>query len=268
MADESAHSKTNDKPAGKGRRSTASKVLLVVGILLLVAAVVDGAFILHKYRAGDQFYEGVHQAQLTTADASADPEGYVLDIDWAALQEQNTDIVAWVQIPGTVVDYPVVQTGDNDFYLTHDFAKESSSFGCIFLDFESAADFSDRNTILYGHHMRNGSMFATLIEYEDPGFLAEHPYVYVATPDGKTRCLKVFCLIVAGGDEMLRQTEFDCDEELQAYVQSMLDRNEIETDITADQVHHLYTLATCSYQFNDARTIVYAVEVDENGAVK
>ena len=242
-------------------------MLLVVGILLLVAAAVDAGFILHKYWAGDRFYDDVQQAQLTTADPSADVEHYTLDIDWAALEAQNPDVVAWVQIPDTDVDYPVVQTTDNDFYLDHNFAKEPSSFGCIFLDCDCAADFSDQNSILYGHHMRNGSMFKVLIDYEDPEFLAGHPYIYLATPDGQTKRLQIFCMVVADGSEMLRQTTFVDEAEFQAYVQGMLDRNVIETDITADQVPHLYTFATCSYQFNDARTIIFAVEIDEYGNI-
>jgi sortase B len=80
-----------------------------------------------------------------------------------------------------------------------------------------------------------------------------------------TRRLKPFCVVKASGDEMLRRTSFTDDGDFASFVQAALDRNDVETDITADQVSHLYMFSTCSYEFDDARTIVYAVEVDEQG---
>lgn len=254
------------------RGNKTSKILVLIGIVLLAASLIGAGVIFWQYRSGDALYAGISKSngsgQLTDTEnqlTEAESLAYQLDIDWATLQGQNSDVVAWVQVPGTQINYPIVQTSDNNFYLTHDFTKSQSNFGCVFLDYESASGFSDKNSIFYGHNMLNGSMFHDFVEYTDATFLSEHPYVYLATPADGTVCLKVFAYVVASGDEELRQTSFASDEEFTAYVQAALDRNEITTDVQAVDVKHLYTFATCSYQFNDARTLIYAVRVDEYG---
>ena len=86
---------------------------------------------------------------------------YVSAIDFSALDFQNPDVVAWIQIPGTQINYPVVQGKDNDYYLHRDLNGQKSTAGTIFLDYADQADFSSLHNVLYGHHMKNGSMFKT-----------------------------------------------------------------------------------------------------------
>lgn len=118
-----------------------------------------------------------------TKGISADlADSMLFEIDWNALYQINPDIVAWIIVPDTQINYPVVQTTDNDYYVNHSFKKEKLSSGAIFIDCENHADFSDFNTILYGHNMRNGSMFATLNQYADEAFYKAHPDVWICTP--------------------------------------------------------------------------------------
>ena len=95
-------------------------------------------------------------------------------VDFAVLQQINEDIVAWLRIPG-VLDYPVVQGTDNSYYLHHTFRKEYNIAGSIFLDARNMADFSDSKNIIYGHNMRNGSMFHVLRKFPGSGFLSGKP---------------------------------------------------------------------------------------------
>lgn len=255
---------TPEVAAKRNRSRRLSNIFLVVGIVLIAVALVGFGNIFYNYHKGDATYADIaSMGNQTVSDQAA--ESYQMDIDWDALREVNPDIVGWLQIPDTVVDYPVVQGKDNDYYLHHDFEGNSSSFGCLFMDYACAADLSGWNTLIYGHHMRNGSMLATLVDYTDPGFLEAHPYVYYATPDGVTHRLKVFCVVKAAGSEALRQTQFSTEGDYRGAVQNALDRNMITTDITAGQVNHLFGLITCSYEFEDARTLVYCVEVDVTG---
>ena len=116
-----------------------------------------------------------------TDEPEAEPSGY-LQIDFAGLQAVNPDVIAWIDIPGLSVSYPVVQGEDNSYYLHHLFTGEYNSSGSIFADCHNQPDFTDQNTIIYGHNMKNGSMFGTLSHYQDQVLWEENPYFYLYVP--------------------------------------------------------------------------------------
>ena len=105
-------------------------------------------------------------------------------VDFAALAQKNSEIVGWIYIPDSKVDYPMVKGTDNSYYVSHTFEKKANGAGAIFLDWKNKGDFSDRNTVIYGHHMKNGSMFAALVEYKDPDYFNAHRTIYLYTPQG------------------------------------------------------------------------------------
>jgi len=103
-------------------------------------------------------------------------------IDWNSLREVNPDIVAWIKVPGTPIDYPVVQAPDNQTYLKKGFDGSKNVCGTVFMNAYNRTDFSDYNTVLYGHNMRNGSMFAAINKYRQEDYYKEHKEVWVFTP--------------------------------------------------------------------------------------
>lgn len=103
-------------------------------------------------------------------------------VDFAALESINSDCVAWIRIDGTEIDYPVVQGHDNSFYLKHLFDGEWNGAGCIFLDSRVNPDLSDRHSVLYGHHMKNGTMFSDIAKYKDQTFYENHTTGMILTP--------------------------------------------------------------------------------------
>ena len=122
---------------------------------------------------------------------------YMIEVQQAqieALQEENSDTVAWIRFDEpAVISYPVVKGMDNDLYLTKTFSASDNKLGAIFMDYRNASSFSDRNTIIYGHNLKvGGEMFSQLNAYGDEAFYKEHPYFYIYTPDGKTRTYQVF----------------------------------------------------------------------------
>jgi sortase B len=122
-----------------------------------------------------------------TKEEVSETEGYILalsSVDFDALEQINPDIIGWILIPDTQINYPILQGSDNDYYLKHLYNKEALSVGSIFMDYRSVADFSGFNTIIYGHRMRNGSMFAGLKNFLKAEFFKEHPYIYIATREG------------------------------------------------------------------------------------
>lgn len=104
-------------------------------------------------------------------------------VDFKALKKINPDIVAWIRIPDTSIDYPVVQGNDDSYYLTHTFKKTEHVAGAIFLDSDNNADFSDDKNIIYGHNMKDGSMFRGLRNFLGDKFLKEHHILYLYLPD-------------------------------------------------------------------------------------
>ena len=104
-------------------------------------------------------------------------------IDFAELRKINEDIVAWIQIPGIDVDYPVVHGEDNEYYLHHTFQKEANKAGSIFLPYRNRADFTEQRVIIYGHNMKDGSMFGNLKKYQDNAFRKESGTAYLYLPE-------------------------------------------------------------------------------------
>lgn len=100
----------------------------------------------------------------------------VLQVDFNKLEEINPDVIAWIEIPGLEISYPVVQGRDNDYYLHHLITGENHKSGSIFMDFQNQEDLSDRNTIIYGHNMKDGSMFGTLNQYQSQALYRNYPY--------------------------------------------------------------------------------------------
>jgi hypothetical protein len=119
-----------------------------------------------------------------------------IPIDFAAAQQQNPDIYAWLRIPGTAVDYPILRRADDDnYYLDHNLDGSAGYPGCLYTQSCDAADFSDFNTVVYGHNMKNGTMFGGLKQYRDGDYLAAHRQIIVYTPTEK-RVYTIFAAVV------------------------------------------------------------------------
>lgn len=179
--------------------------------------------------------------------------------DFKELAKINPDIVAWIWIPGTNIDYPVVKSHDNETYLYKDFEGNSSPTGSIFLDFESQSDLKGQNNILYGHHMKNGSMFKDIVKFKEESYFKEHQYFEIDTPQEAIYLKAIACYYIQN-DPLVRQTRFRDEESFQQFVQEMMKPCEY-AEPPASPVKGLYTLVTCSYEVEDGRTVLFAVEV-------
>lgn len=179
-------------------------------------------------------------------------------VDFAALSEINPDIVGWIYIEDTEISYPVVQGSDNQYYLKHLFSGEYNSSGCIFLDSRVAADFSDRHSILYGHHMKNGTMFSGLDKYKSQEYYDTHPMGLLMTPGGNYE-VEFFAGYVASVADAAWDVGFGSDEEFEAWLDMARERSCFESDIPVAVTDRILTLSTCSYEFNNARFVLLGV---------
>ena len=175
-------------------------------------------------------------------------------IDFDRLHAINDNVVAWLLSPGTQINYAVAQSGDNDFYLHRLIDGSASNGGTPFADYRCSSDFSDWNTVIYGHNMKSGSMFAGLTNYFDPAFYEEHPVMYLYVP-GKRYTLE----LVAGYETdvydsvySLPVTKEDRDQ-IAAYAAK---RSAFDAGIVVGGEDRLVTLSTCTYDYDDARFVL------------
>jgi len=178
-------------------------------------------------------------------------------MDFSGIQGVNNEIIAWLTIPDTVIDYPVAQTTNNDYYLHHDINKKSNANGTLFLDYRVRADFSGFNNVIYGHHMKSGRMFQSLIKFKEQAFFDKHAAGTLYTPD-KTWRLEIFAVAVISADSELYQYALFSVNEKAAHLEAIKEQSLYyrDIDITADD--RILMLSTCSFEYKDARTIVAA----------
>ena len=264
------------KKSKKNGRGTLWKVLICIALLgVLVSGGLTVSSYLADKKAQEEYERLAKEASQTTQETTTkapkteivetepETEAYQSPYDFDVLKGENPDTIGWINIPDTNVNYPIVQGTDNDFYLKHDFHGESSVAGTIYLDYESEKDFEGRNNILYGHNMKNGSMFKDIVRYKDPSYFKEHQYFSIYTPEREIRLKAVSCYY-GEAKPIVRKTRFKNQEAFDEFVKEMIAPCSYAEPVEYP-VKTLYTLVTCSYEINDARTFLFAVEVDENG---
>ena len=198
--------------------------------------------------------------------AEPEPEPVDIPIDFAELQKMNPEIYAWIQIPGTEVDYPIVQRPEDDaYYLDHTIEGEEGLPGSIYTESLNKQDFTDKNTVIYGHNMKDCTMFGGLKDYKDSAYMDEHSEVYIYTPE-HIFTYKIFAAVTYDSRHIMVAFDFDQDEQYQAYLDSLSQvRNMasyINTDIPVTTSDRIITMSTCNGN-NDQRFLVEAVLIDE-----
>lgn len=178
------------------------------------------------------------------------------EVDFTALAEINPDIVGWIYLEDSRINYPIVWR-DNAFYLTHLFTGEYNSCGCIFLDERCSVDFSDTNSILYGHHMNDGSMFADIGKFRDQEYYESHAAALVVTPLGKYQ-VYFFSGYVASTRDDAWKMEFS-GEEYGAWLDEIVQKSCFRAEIVPMVEDRILTLSTCSNAFEDARFVLHGV---------
>ena len=197
-----------------------------------------------------------------------EPEAEPVDIpiDYAGLQEMNPEIYAWIRIPGTAVDYPIVQRPEDDaYYLDHTIEGAEGLPGSIYTESLNKKDFTDKNTVIYGHNMKDNTMFGSLKDYKDSAYMDEHSEVYIYTPE-HIFTYKIFAAVTYDSRHIMVAFDFAQDEQYQAYLDSLSQvRNMasyINTDIPVTTADRIITMSTCNGN-NDQRFLVEAVLIDE-----
>lgn len=188
------------------------------------------------------------------------------NLDWDVLRETNKDIYAWIYIPETNVDYPVLQSEtDDEYYLMHNLDGSYGYPGCIFTQLLNSKDFTDYNTVLYGHNMKNGTMFRTLHYYQNEEFFYNNPYIYIYTENG-VLVYEIFAAYNAGDEHILNTYDLRTEEGFASYLDTVKEGaylgGYIRADVEVTTANHIITLSTCTDQ-SDERYLVQAVLIND-----
>lgn len=263
-----------------------SKLYIVLIVIFGAVFLVSGSMLVYRliqYRQGDDTYREAGEIAATPASESASslsssssavseaasaPGGTVseaeteptapTEINLPAVQAYNGDVVGWIEVPGTVVFYPLMQSTDNEFYLTHTWKKAQLSVGSIFLDCANSSDLSDFNSIIYGHNMYNGSMFATIYNYRNQSYWEAHPDIYITTASGLHR-YAVYAAFQVSTDALVYQRSFLDDASKANFLDFSLRRRFYNTGETPSVSDRVITLSTCIGSDNSVRFVVQAV---------
>lgn len=177
------------------------------------------------------------------------------EVDFESLLQVNPDIVGWLYCEGTDINYPVVQGDDNAYYLTHLFDRSYNANGCLFLDCRVAGDFSEKHSIIYGHHMQSGAMFASLDGYKSQEYFDAHPVVLLVTPE-RNYVVELFAGYVAVVEDRAWEVLFDSEISYSQWLMASREQSFFESPISPASDTRVLTLSTCSYEFSNARFVV------------
>lgn len=248
-------------------------VLLVISSIKLIGKQ-------SEYKEGNNIYTELSSAVVLRPNAKAPPDqqedeadsppavaepppgAQSITIDFPTLQAINADSVGWLISADGGIDYPLAQGTDNDYYLNHLIDGTENSSGSLFVDFRNAADFTDRNTFIYGHNMRNGSMFGRL---EEMGAAQ----LELITPAGRYR-LTGFAGYVTPGNSDIYRIQYADDADFEQYLQHIRLMSEFTSSIDVTAEDRIVTLSTCAYGYDDARYVLHCkiepdTETMENG---
>ena len=179
-------------------------------------------------------------------------------VDLAQLRQVNPDVLGWISIPGTQLDYPILRGEDNQYYLNHTWQGKRNAAGSVFLECQSSPDLSDFNTIFYGHNMKNGSMFGSLRQYRTQSHYQEHPYIYIVDDSGVRR-YEIFAAFEAEVVGDTYRLDLNTPEKQQAFLDYSVRRCVLQTGLVPTVEDSIITLSTCTGNGYDHRWVVQGV---------
>ena len=235
------------------------RIIKISLILLLVGmAVIAAVPFLKEKRAKRKYENDFKKIWESVTEKKSDVNGLV---------KKNKDCIGYVEIPGTTINYPVMQTTDNEYYLDHNLNQEYDKNGSIFMDKDCDVLKPSTNFILYGHHMKSGQMFGSLSSYSEQSYCEKHPYIQFDTiyEKGLYEIMYVFRSRVYSEDEIVFKyyqfIDAQSEQEFDSYMNDMAEMSLYDTGVTASFGDQLLTLSTCDYQEKNGRFVVVAKKV-------
>jgi len=242
------------------------KIRILIVIVALIVAGISGYSILHNYlqmHAGQAAYDSIREEAIKEPVVETTPEQKTynfIDVDFDALDSINPDINGWLYIHDTPVSYPILRGRDNQTYLSTTYDRKSNILGSIFQDYRNSADFSDLNTIIYGHNTRNDSMFGSLKKYKEQEYADSHPEVCVIRKEG-VYVYEIFTIYETPATSDTYTIAFGSNESFAAYISKMTEQTIVNAAEPPDG-EHIITLSTCTGGQKIMRLVLQAKYID------
>ncbi len=182
-----------------------------------------------------------------------------ISVDLQKLKSEYSGIVGWLYLPETPINYPVMQAEDNDYFVHRLPNGKENSAGSIFMDFRAKSDLTQGNIILYGHNMKNNSMFGTILDYRDPSYFADHPYLFYFTDSGKYR-LEIFAGVHTTSDSYIYSFP-QTDDEMRHYLSKIRTSSVFKSDVLVSATDRVFVLSTCSGSTTDTHRFVICAKL-------
>ena len=235
-------------------------ICIILAIIFIVSSTEVGITLYGYYKAdksyGDLQNRYVISRETEQATEEEEKEIAPISVDFKKLLSENADIIGWLYCENTPINYPVVQAADNDYYLRRDLHGEYLRTGTLFADFRCSEIGTGQNHIIYGHNMKNSSMFGTLVNYKDQKYYDAHPVLYYLTPETDYK-IELFSGFTADADSDIYRTEIGDTDAYEAFLQELSAKSTFKAGISLSGEDHLVMLSTCSYEFNNARYVVF-----------
>lgn len=214
----------------------------------------------------NEMLAGMKTTETAETETAVEEQSEVIPVKFEELQAVNPDVYAWITVPGTDIDYPILQhASDNSYYLMHNIDGSYGYPGCIYTENLNSKDFTDNNTVIYGHNMKNGSMFAQLHKYEDPDFFDANREVLIYLPE-EVLHYTVFAAYIYDDRHLLYSFDFADPDVYQKYLDSVFNIRDmsanIDKDMTVTKDDQIVTLVTCIGSQPNNRLLVQAVLTD------
>lgn len=229
------------------------KMQIIVGLILIIVALICIGYYLYPIITQNLEKNKIIAVAKDNKNTTSDR------INFNGLLSINPQTVGWVQIDKTELEYPVVQTDNNAYYLSHNFSNEVSIEGTVFLDYVCNT-VTTRNNVLYGHYMSDESMFSSLWHYQEESYFTEHPIILYDRL-GNPGDWEIFSVYITAADYDYRQPEFADDPEFLEYMNRLKARSIYDTGVILNPTDEVVTLSTCIYTFENARFVVHARKI-------
>ena len=172
-------------------------------------------------------------------------------VDFETLKQQNKDIVGWLYSKDTPINNPILQSNDNSYYLRRLITGEYNRSGSLFMDYRNDTNMQDCNTIIYGHNIKNETMFGSLPKYKSQDYYENHKFMYYFTPE-KNYLVRVFCACTESTNSKI----YTFNNLTQNTIDNIIKKSDFTSDVTVTENDKIITLSTCAYEYEDARYIV------------
>ncbi|MBR6509178.1 MAG: class B sortase [Clostridia bacterium] len=238
------------------------KIWIIILIIALLCVITSASYFIYLKIEAEKMEALKNEVTVSTEDTSSNETQVETPVDFKKLKKQNPDIYAWINIPGMVIDYPVLRNTNNDrFYLTHTVDLKKSKYGAIYTHNYNDMEFNDFNTVIYGHNMKNGTMFGSLKKFRDNTFFEQNRYINIYMP-GRILKYEIFAAYVFDDRHILLNFDFSDMNVRKEYLDMIFSTRKvsanIKRDITVTENDKIITLSTCTNN-NNERYLVQGV---------